>query len=136
MLSNIYTSHHILSTKHCFVCQKAFSFGELILRYSSKDTTKFIYYHPTCLACIKCKRKFSKDDKNFFNMIYYFGNFRIDQVLCDQCKIDSIHSDHSTDNRLPLENFRTEEMDKTSSQLLYVYLLWKNDFSMEFLIIF
>ncbi|CAF1055913.1 unnamed protein product [Rotaria sordida] len=93
MISNIYLSNHILSTNQCFICQKEFSFSELILRNYGKNTKKYIYYHPTCLQCIKCQRKLLKENKNFFNLIYYCGNIRYDQVLCDQCKNNFIQSD-------------------------------------------
>lgn len=81
MLSNIYSSYYIISTKQCFICQKGFLFGELILRYKNS-----IFYHPTCFPCVKCRKEFVKTEKNFFNMIYYSGKIQLDEILCDQCR--------------------------------------------------
>ncbi|CAF2981842.1 unnamed protein product [Rotaria socialis] len=110
MISNIYPSNRIVSTNQCCICQQAFLFGALVLRYSDIGTRTYMYYHPTCLQCIKCQRKFLKDDKNFFNMIYYSGKFRFDQVLCDQCRLNIL-----TKHPLEEETFVKEKSNKTNS---------------------
>ncbi|CAF2720542.1 unnamed protein product [Rotaria sp. Silwood2] len=113
MISNIYLSDHLLSTNQCFICQKEFLFGELILRNCDIDTKKYTYYHPICLQCIKCQKKLLKDNKNLFNLIYYCGNVRYDQVLCDQCKNNCIQSDVLINEKLQEENPIIEKKNKT-----------------------
>jgi hypothetical protein len=86
MISNIYSSYFIVSTKQCLICEKGFLFGELIVRHKNFDKKNCVYYHSTCFPCVKCKKAFLKTDQNFFNMIYYSGNICRDEILCDQCK--------------------------------------------------
>ncbi|CAF3329316.1 unnamed protein product [Rotaria sp. Silwood1] len=109
MISNIYLSDDILSTNQCFICQKEFSFGELILRHYDIEAKKYNYYHPTCLQCIKCQRKLLKDNKKFLNLINYCGNIRYDQVLCDQCKKSVILIHEKLQ-----ENFKIEKKNKSN----------------------
>ncbi|CAF0806158.1 unnamed protein product [Rotaria sp. Silwood1] len=112
MISNIYLSDDILSTNQCFICQKEFSFGELILRDYDIEAKKYIYYHPTCLQCIK----FDKVNIHNYGQLlferlkqhYKFEQQQNDLTIDDENYHGLCYDEHVIDIRKPNDCKKTD----------------------------
>ncbi|CAM4799446.1 unnamed protein product [Rotaria magnacalcarata] len=80
MISNIYPSHRIVSTNQCCICQQAFLFGALVLRYSDIGTR-------TCIRRnFRERKKFNKADVHDYGQLLFerfTHRYRVDHQEID-----------------------------------------------------